>query len=53
MIDVPSQSYEIAQTEVTYELWYAVKTWAKGTQPLLFSFSSESAREGEKAKSEK
>lgn len=28
MIDVPSQSYEIAQTEVTYELWYAVKTWA-------------------------
>jgi formylglycine-generating enzyme len=28
MIDVPAQSYEIAQTEVTYELWYAVKTWA-------------------------
>lgn len=28
MIDVPSQRYEIAQTEVTYELWYAVKTWA-------------------------
>jgi formylglycine-generating enzyme len=28
MTDVPSRSYEIAQTEVTYELWYAVKTWA-------------------------
>jgi formylglycine-generating enzyme required for sulfatase activity len=28
MIGVPSQGYEIAQTEVTYELWYAVRTWA-------------------------
>lgn len=28
MIDVPSWSYEIAQTEVTYELWSAVYTWA-------------------------
>ncbi|HBE76894.1 MAG TPA: hypothetical protein DDW65_03815 [Firmicutes bacterium] len=28
MIAVPSQSYEIAQTEVTYELWSAVLTWA-------------------------
>jgi formylglycine-generating enzyme len=28
MIAVPSQSYEIAQTEVTYELWNAVYTWA-------------------------
>jgi formylglycine-generating enzyme len=28
MVAVPSQSYEIAQTEVTYELWNAVHTWA-------------------------
>jgi sulfatase modifying factor 1 len=28
MVDVPLQSYEIAQTEVTYELWSAVYTWA-------------------------
>ncbi len=28
MVDGPLQSYEIAQTEVTYELWYAVYTWA-------------------------
>lgn len=28
MIDVPSKSYEMAQTEVTYELWNAVHTWA-------------------------
>jgi formylglycine-generating enzyme len=28
MVAVPSQSYEIAQTEVTYELWNAVYTWA-------------------------
>ncbi|HBE77248.1 MAG TPA: hypothetical protein DDW65_05635 [Firmicutes bacterium] len=28
MIAVPSQSYKIAQTEVTYELWNAVYTWA-------------------------
>jgi formylglycine-generating enzyme len=28
MIDVPSQSYAIAQTEVTYELWNAVYIWA-------------------------
>ncbi len=28
MVPVPSQSYEIAETEVTYELWYEVTTWA-------------------------
>jgi formylglycine-generating enzyme len=28
MVGVPSQSYEIAETEVTYELWNAVYTWA-------------------------
>jgi sulfatase modifying factor 1 len=31
MIDVPGQTYEIAQTEVTYELWNAVYTWATDT----------------------
>lgn len=46
MIGVPLQNYQIAQTEVTYELWYAVKTWALHNG---YSFDN-SGREGNEGK---
>jgi formylglycine-generating enzyme required for sulfatase activity len=40
-----SGAYEIGETEVTYELWYAVRSWAEGR----YTFSGDPGREGSSA----
>jgi formylglycine-generating enzyme required for sulfatase activity len=39
-----ADAYEIGETEVTYELWYAVKTWA--TTSGGYTFENDTGREG-------
>jgi formylglycine-generating enzyme required for sulfatase activity len=42
-------AYEIGETEVTYELWYTVRSWAEGNG---YSFPGNLGREGSSAGSE-
>jgi uncharacterized repeat protein (TIGR02543 family) len=42
-------AYEIGETEVTYELWYAVKTWAGSNG---YTFANNPGREGSSATSQ-
>jgi formylglycine-generating enzyme required for sulfatase activity len=44
-----SAAYEIGETEVTYELWYAVRRWAEGEGYMFFR---DPGREGSSAASE-